>query len=170
MKKGRIIQFCYRKIIDNASEKQWEKYVFESSYKEFRMQAQLYNQDKKFRTIAEILHHVPAAERLHFLVSPSITGYIQQLKGIVPDVLDNLGKHFLHFEKYRFEIINSDIQDISHHQVAINFFSEPVEWIETIGNYMLITRSHEKADEENRLTHLVELKPFFSIYSLKEEV
>jgi len=31
----RIVRFCYRKIIEAASSKQWDKYVFESSYKEY---------------------------------------------------------------------------------------------------------------------------------------
>lgn len=133
------------------------------------MQAQFYNQEKKFKSFGEILMHVPAAEKLHFLVSASVTGYIQQLNGIIPDVLDNLGKHFLHFTNYRFEVINSDLYDKSVHQVAINFFSEPMKWFETIENYMLIS-SAVTNNEEGVPTHLLELKPFLSICSLKEEL
>ncbi|MFS2185844.1 hypothetical protein ACCC92_04165 [Mucilaginibacter sp. Mucisp84] len=36
----RVIILCYRKIIDIRSAKQWDKLVFESTYLEFKMQAQ----------------------------------------------------------------------------------------------------------------------------------
>src|SRR5437667_8522382 len=132
----KTIRICYRKVIDATSQKEWEKYVFESSYKEFLMQAQLYNPEKKYNTFAELLINVQGANKLHFLVSSSVLGYLQQLNGKIPDALNNLGKHFLKFTDYRFEIINSDVKNKTTHQVAINFFSGPLIWHETIGNYI----------------------------------
>ena len=134
----KIIRLCYRKVIDASSSKQWDKYVFESTYAEFLMQAQLYNQEKKYSSFSELMQNAPGAEKLHFLVSASMVGYLQQLDGVVPDILNNLGKHFLKFTDYRFEIINSDIKAKSTHQVAINFFSEPLIWHDTIENYLLV--------------------------------
>jgi len=163
----KIIRFCYRKIIDADSQGAWEKYVFESSYTEFLMQSQLYNQEKKYSSFAEILHHVPAAEKLHFLVSAAVTGYVQQLKGIIPGVLDNLGRHFLSFDSYRFEIINSDIKNKSQHKVAINFISQPMTWHYTIDNYMLVSEKGQTSTEDGELTHMIEMQPFLNIHSLK---
>src|SRR5260221_11985759 len=114
MSKG-IIRFCYRKVINASSPKPWDRYVFESSYKEFLMQAQFYNREKKYSSFAELLAKVRSAEQLHFLVSAAVTGYIEQLKGIIPDILNNLGRHFMHFDDYRFEIINSSIIDKAAH-------------------------------------------------------
>lgn len=168
MAKG-IIRLCYRKIINASSQKVWDQYVFESSYKEFLMQSQLYNQEKKYNSFAELLINVPGAERLHFLVSAAITGYVQQLKGKVPDILNNLGKHFLEFLNYQFEIINSDIKNKATHQVAINFFSEPMTWHDTIGNYLLVSPLNSGENQDGVLTHLVQLQPFLSIYSVKNE-
>jgi len=168
MTKG-IIRFCYRKIIDASSEKMWEKYVHESSYKEFLMQSQLYNQEKKYKSFAELLLNVPGAERLHFLVSAGVTGYIQQLNGVMPDILDNLGRHFIKFKDFRFEIINSDIADKSKHQVAINFFSEPMLWYDTVDNHLLLSAVSTEQNEDGVLTHLVMLQPFLSIYTIKNE-
>jgi len=164
----RVIRINYRKIIDASSQKVWDKYVFESSYKEFLMQAQLYNQQKKYSQFAELLTNVPDADKLHFLVSSSVVGYLQQLNEKMPDVLNNLGKHFLKFKNYQFEIINSDIKNKAAHQVAVTFFSEPLVWHETIGNYILISPVNEEKTEDGVLTHLLQLQPFFSIYSLKE--
>ncbi|MDT9071350.1 hypothetical protein, partial [Escherichia coli] len=84
------------------------------------------NQDKKYFSFSDIITHVPAAEKLHFLVSAAVIGYLQQLQGRVPDLVNNLGRLFLPFKNFRFEIINSDIKDRSKHQVAINFFTEPL--------------------------------------------
>lgn len=167
--KRRIIRLCYRKIIDASSQAVWDKYVFEDSYKEFLMQAQFYNQEKKYGSFAELLLNVPGAERLHFLVSASVTGYVQQLNGLIPDVLDNLGRHFLKFKNFRFEIINSDIKNKTTHQVAVNFFSDPLYWHDTIDNFLLLSYPENEKTADGLLTHLVQLHPFLSIYSLKEE-
>lgn len=163
----RIIKLCYRKIIGSTVSKQWDKLVFEDSYKEFLMQAQFYNQEKKYTAFSEIINNVPGSERLHFLVSSSVIGYLKQLNGIVPDVLNSLSKHFLSFKNYKFEIINSDVKDKSKHQVAVNFFSEPLEWIDTIGNQLLVSDG-KKNESGEYLTELFILQPFLSIYSLKE--
>jgi hypothetical protein len=168
MAKG-IIRLCYRKIIDTSSQKMWDKYVFESTYTELLMQAQLYNTEKKYTSFAELIINVPGADKLHFLVSAAIGGYIQQLNGIVPDILDNLGKHFLSFSNYRFEIINSDFKNKQQHQVAINFFSEPLVWHDSIDNYLLISPVNTDKNEDELLTNLVQLQPFLSIYSIKNE-
>ncbi len=165
--KKRIIKLCYRKVIDASSQKVWDKYVFDSTYQEFLMQAQFYNKEKKFNSFAEIVNNVPDAEKLHFLVSSAIVGYLQQLKGIIPDVLNNIGKHFLPFKNYRFEIINSDIKNKANHHVAINFFSEPLVWHDTIGEYMLLSPYNEEKLAGEVLTDLVKLQPFLSIYSLQ---
>lgn len=161
----RTITLCYRKIIDIHASKPWEKLVFEDTYTEFRMQAQLFNQEKKYRSFGELLQYVPRADQLHFLVSAAVRGYVQQLNGLVPDVLDNLGRHFLKFSQFKFEIINSDLLDKARHQVAINFYSDPLRWHDTIGTQLLV--SEAAIEESERLTNLFSLHPFQSIYSLQ---
>jgi hypothetical protein len=161
-----IIRLCYRKIIDASSPKAWERYVFDDTYAEFTLQAQLFNQEKKYRSFAQILHHVPNADQLHFLVSAAITGYVEQLQERVPDVTNSLGKLFLAFKHYRFEIINSDIREKVKHQVAINFYSEPLTWLATIGNQILVTSAH-KTENDERLTDMFFMQPSLSIYSIR---
>ncbi|PWS30982.1 hypothetical protein [Pedobacter paludis] len=162
----KAITLCYRKIIDHTNNKPWDKLVHEDSFAEFKMQSQFYNQEQKYTTFAELLLNVAGSEKLHFLVSASITGYLQQLKGIIPDVLDNLGRRFLTFENFRFELINSDIKDIIRHKIAINFFSKPLVWHDTIDNQLLVSALTEIEDEET-FTNLFQLQPFVSIYSIK---
>lgn len=162
----KVITLCYRKIIDNTNIKPWDKFVHEDSFAEFKMQSQFYNQEQKYTTFAELLLNVADAEKLHFLVSASITGYLQQLKGIIPDVLDNLGRRFLAFENFRFELINSDINDIDRHKIAINFFSKPLVWHNTIDNQLLVSQFTETVEEET-FTNQFPMQPFVSIYSIK---
>ena len=165
----KIIRLCYRKIIDASSQQAWDKYVFESSYAEFLLQAQFYNQEKKYTSFSELLLYVPNAEKLHFLVSAAIVGYVQQLGDRFPDIPDNLGKYFLSFKNYRFEIINSDSKKKASHQVAISFFSDPLTWHDTINNYLLVSPVDGEKTGDGILTYLLQLQPFLSIYSFKEE-
>jgi len=102
-------------------------------------------------------------------VSAAVTGYLQQLGGRVPDITDNLGKHSLTFKNYRFEIVNSNIKNKASHQVAINFFSEPLTWHETIGNYLLVSDPDSEKQDDHILTSLLQLQPFLNICSFKEE-
>lgn len=161
----RVMTLCYRKIIDAASARPWDKLVFEDTYAELQLQAQLYNPERRFRTYAELLQHAPGAGQLPFLVSGVARAYLPQLQGLVPDIVDNLGRHFLKFSRFQFEIINSDLLDRSRHQVAINFYSDPLIWHATIDNLLLV--SEAAATGEERLTHLVHLQPFLSIYSIQ---
>ncbi|WP_201981464.1 hypothetical protein [Hymenobacter rubidus] len=163
----RTITLCYRKIMDASATRPWDKLVWDDSYAEFRLQAQTFNPGNRYRSFGEILHYVPNAERLHFLVSGAVTGYVQQLNERMPDVLDNLGRQFLKFNRFQFELINSDLQDKSKHQVAVNFVSEPLRWHDTVGPYLVVSEARPAAAPTGEiLTHLVQLQPFLSIYSL----
>lgn len=163
----KIVRFCYRKIIDAASPTAWERLVFEDSYAEFKMQAQRFNPENKYSSFAEILHNNPAAEQLHFLTSAAAAGYVKQLNNKIPDVQNTLGKTFLPFSNFRFEIINADVKDISKHRVAINFYSDEVIWIDTVGSTMLLSINNT-VEKGELLTESFIMPPFVSIYSLKQ--
>lgn len=160
------ITLCYRKIIDAQSTKHWDKNVFEDSYAEFRMQIQNYVQFRQYPDYGLLVHHVPQARQLNQQVTPAITGYIQQLESITPDILNNLGRRFLRFERFQFELINSHFEQKDRHQIGISFFSEPMVWHATVGNYLLLSSKAQAAQSEPLLTHLMQLQPFLSIYHL----
>lgn len=167
----RVIIVCYRKIIDNGAVKQWDRLVFESSYLEFKMQAQNFSHGTAFTSYAQLLHNIPNAQRLTGLITPAVTGYIQQLGSIMPDILNNLGRRFLTFSKFQMEIINSDINDKDKHQVAINFYSEPLLWHDTIDNFLLISDhlapGQLPAENGKALTNLMQVQPYVNICSLQ---
>ncbi|NML64034.1 hypothetical protein HHL22_02335 [Hymenobacter sp. RP-2-7] len=163
----RRVVLCYRKLIDAQSARPWDQLVFTDSYRELRLQAQQFNPAGQHRTFGELLHHVPAAERLHGLVSGAVLGYLRQLDGLVPDLADNLGRRFLRFENFRFEIVNSHLQDQSQHRIAINFFTDPLYWHEpALGPFLLLSPAPPDATTGEQLTHLLQLQPFLAIHAL----
>lgn len=164
-KSYRSITLCYRKIISATSAQGWEKMLLEDTYKEFKMQFQLYNQQQQYFTFSHLLQVVPGAQQLHFLVSAAATGYVQQLGDKMPDIKDNLGLSFMKFQHFRFEIIQSDIRNISAHTVALNFISEPFLWTDTIGNCILLAKP-VLINEPHIQTHMLPLQPFLSIHSI----
>lgn len=164
----RFIRLLYRKVIDADSIKAWEKHAFNDSYTEFLMQAQLYSQEKKYSTFSDMVTNVAGAEKLHFLVSASVIGHLKQFNGKVPDIVNNMGDIFLPFKNYRFQIINSDSTNKAKHQVAINFITEPVTWVDTIANNLLISIKHAAENPAGEiLTEMVHLQSMLSVYSLK---
>jgi hypothetical protein len=164
---ARHITLCYRKLLDASATRPWDKLVLDDSYREFRMQAQYFNPEKKYRTFGELLHYVPGASRLHGLTSGAITGYLQQLGGVVPDVLDNLGRRFLKFDKFQFELINSDLLDPGKHQVAVSFFTEPLVWHATVGAYLIVSPAGAPGAEAPAPVHTFQLQPFLAIHTIQ---
>lgn len=164
--KNKTITLCYRKIIDINNNKSWDKLVFEDSFAEFKMQAQLYNQEKKYQTFAELLQNSKGAQNLHFLVSGAIVNYVSQLKEIIPDIANNLGKLFLKFDQFKFEIINAHISDITKFVICINFYSETLIWYDTIAPYLLLSKPN-LMESNITLTEMVAIRPYLTIYSIK---
>jgi len=167
MAKG-IIRLLYKKVIDVNSSKAWEKCAFNDSYSEFLMQSQLYNREKKYTSFSELQANVPNADKLHFLVSASVTGYLQQFSGLVPDITNAAGKAFLPFKQYRFEILASDITNINKHRIALHFITAPLLWIDTIGEQLLVAVNNTPQNDETVLTDMLALTPFLTIHSYKQ--
>lgn len=134
---------------------------------EFKMQAQNFSAGTPYTTYAQLLHHFPNAQKLTGMVTPSVTGYVQQLGGIIPEILNTLGRRFLKIRSFQFEIINSDINDRDKHVIAINFFSEPLVWHDTINNYLLVSPQNAvNQNDEEVLTELFQLQPYLNIHSV----
>jgi len=169
MAKG-IIRFCYKKIIDISAEKQWEKYVFEDTYREFFMQSQFYNQEGKYHTFQELIANVPGADKLHYLVSTAAINYIRQLNDLIPDIANAHQQLCLPFKNFRFEIIQSHTKRKEEHKVAIYFYTEPIIWIDTIDTQLLIAYGNQNdkvRNGEEIQTDLITMKSFLSISSFQ---
>jgi len=159
-----LIRLCYRKIIDADSRKAWDKAVFDDTHLEFYMQAQRLDPEGKFNTFLELNENLPNVDQLNYLTSTAAIGYIRQLKDIVPDVANAYGKLCLPFKNFKFEIIDSHIQDKAQHKIAIWFYSEPLTWIETVGNQLLIAYGNQLENTGKEIeTEMIPLVPYLSI-------
>ena len=166
----RLIRFSYRKIIDASSQNPWDKYVFDDTYMEFYMQSQYYNQSGQYTTLQELIDNVPNADRLHTKTSTAAVGYIRQLNGVIPDVLNSSGKVCLPFTQFTFEILRSHVSNKDMHKIALTFYSEPITWIDTVGDALLIAYGDKRdalSNGDEIETDTLYLQPFLSISSLQ---
>lgn len=133
-----VIKLSYRKIIDSQSTKAWDKAVWESTYLEFFMQAQQFDQSGQSLTFQEILDNNPRADQMHYLVSTAAMSYLKGLK-FIPDIINTEGVECLTFQNFKFEIIQSHTRQKELHQIAITFYSDALTWIDTVHNHFLVT-------------------------------
>lgn len=167
---SRVITLCYRKLVDANSTKQWEKLVFDDSYLEFKMQAQNFTAGTAYTTYSDLVNNIPNARALPGMVAHAITGYIQQLNGVMPDLLNNIGQRFLRFEKFQLVIINSDINQKEKHHIAIDFYSAPLTWIDTVNSSLLVSYNQPNAEDGTAvemISHLLQLPPYVNIHTVK---
>lgn len=163
----RTITLCYRKLIDATASRPWDRLVFAATYQEFCLQAQYFNQQQRYRSLAELLQHAPGAAQLSFLVSGAVRGYLQQLGGWVPEIVDNLGRPFLRFSQFEFELLASDILDQAQHRLVVSFYSEPLVWHDTVGPYLLVSDPSAAGPAGAFATRLFQLQPYLAIHSLQ---
>lgn len=139
MRKGNI-RFAYRIVINQHSRTAWEKYIWESTYQEFLMQAQLFNdKTQPALTFKELLSKNEKAEQLHFLVSMAAHPYILQWKGKIYHLADNLGNNFMPFNHYQLDIIDSNIKDIKAHEIGLTFYTPLISLIDIWDGHYLIS-------------------------------
>lgn len=159
----RKVRILYRKLIDSHAIRPWEKYVFDDSYREYQLQVQNIKNFAQYSGFAQMPDE--HKNRLNFLVSSSVVGYVQQLNNHIPDVLNGSGQLFLSFTQYRFEIVHSNPTNKNLHKIAINFYSDWLEWVDTISDRMLLSFS---SIGDEKLIETLQMQPHVSIYSLKE--
>ncbi len=166
-----LISLCYRKVIDASSQKAWDKFVFDDTHLEFYMKAQYFDQEGKYKTLQELIANVPNATQIHGMVSTAAMGYLRQLNDIVPDVTNTYGKLCLSFKRFKFEIVHSHIQNKAEHKIAIYFYSDPLTWIDTVGNQLLIAYGDQRealTKGEEIETDLIAMQPFVNISSIQK--
>lgn len=156
------IRLAYRMVIDYQSNSLWEKYVFEDTYAEYKMQHQTFdNKENPSQTFKELRRKNVNADQMHFLVSTAATHYIEQLNNNIYQIKDHLGSSYLTFEFFKFEIINSDIQNIENHKIGITLYSPVLRYLDKFNDLILI--SQNIIDDENIETLMFQLRPNLSI-------
>ena len=167
MSKG-IIKFSFQKIIEEVPASLWDKYVFDATWMEYRMQAANFNLQNKETLFTSIVRENPKAVQLHDAVSTAAVGYIRQLQELIPGLVNAHGKTVVPFKNFKFSIIQSDMMDSKLHKIEIIFISEPVTLIDVFNNQYLIAIG-DKQEELNAgkevATELVPQTDRLSIFS-----
>lgn len=162
------IRLAYRILIDSSSTIIWDKYVFEDTFKEYKMQSQQFNSvENPKNTFRELLSENEKAAQLHFLVGIAADGYVQQLKGNFYRVPDVLGNQYFPFINYQLDIVNSDITDHSKHKIGITFYSPLLSYFGIIeGNYIVSKNTENRNEYE---TIMFPVQPHLSICYIQKE-
>jgi len=113
MSKG-IIRLGVQKIIEEAPVSLWDKFVFDATWMEYRMQAANFNQQSRATLFTTIVRENPGAKKLHDAVSTAAIGYIRQLQDIIPGLVNAHGKNNNTDLKILSSILSSRIWWIVH--------------------------------------------------------
>jgi hypothetical protein len=151
-----LIKLAYRQVINEQSRSIFERNVFIASYNEFLLKSQTYNQERKFRSFKEMVNSDGRANSLHYKLSFPVLPFIELLHKKIPSLKDNAGKQ-IPFDHWQFELIDSDIKNKNMHTVAVNYFTDTITVLETLGEYMLLSLG-DKSDCINDVSETFVLK------------
>jgi len=146
-----LIQLAYRQIINEQCKGNFEQNILLVSYNEFLLKSQAYNLDRRFNTFREIVNNDGRANSLHYKLSFPVLPFIEQLQKKIPLLKDNAGKNIV-FDNWQFELIDSDVRHRSQHTIAINYYTDTITVIETLGEYMLLAAG----DRSDNLTGIAD--------------
>lgn len=158
-----IIRISYRQVISAQTTSEFEKDVWEESYQEFLMQSQTYYNGGSLTDFTSMREQNPKANSLHYKTGFSVGLFIKGLKNKIPGLYDTMNRN-LNFTDHRFEIIESDTQNKSRHEVAIYYTTERFILQDVMGEYLLVApigRENYTGEE----CFLVKLQPNLSISS-----
>ncbi|WP_326982178.1 hypothetical protein VUJ46_18525 [Chryseobacterium sp. MYb264] len=143
------IKLAFRIVIDQNSTLTWDKYIFEDTYFEYKIQHQVFDdKENRAKNYWELLAKNQHAERIPFLLSTSVTNYISQLNGEIKSLPDVLGNTFFPIESFKLDLISSNTEDPSKHKIGITFYTPELALIDIIDSKYLLSKN---IDPENGL-------------------
>ncbi len=133
------IKLAFRIVIDQTSEMIWDRYVFDDTYFEYKIQHQAFDdKENPVKNYWELLQKNPNARQIPFLLSGAASNYVSQLNGVIRSLPDVLGNTFFPFENFRLDLVSSHVEDASKHKIGLTFFTPVLLLIDIIdGKYLL---------------------------------
>jgi hypothetical protein len=136
------IKLAFRIVIDQNSTMAWDKYIFEDTFFEYKIQHQVFDdKENPVKNYWELLAKNPHAERIPFLLSASATNYISQLNGEIKSLPDVLGNTFFPIESFKLDLISSNVEDPTKHKIGITFYTPELLLIDIIDNKYLLSKN-----------------------------
>jgi hypothetical protein len=165
----KLIKLAFKQVIDGSANSEFEQNAFNDTYVELLMHAPVYNREKKFKTVSQMIAANPKANSLHYKVGFAIGLYANELSKKIPELTDSLGNPVT-FDIFKTEIVHSDITDRSKHVIAITYITALLELVDSFGEYLVLSKA--EASQEDRETFTINLQPRLSIinYKIDQEV
>ncbi len=139
------IKLAFRIVIDQNSEMIWDRYVFDDTYFEYKIQHQVFDdKENPVKNYWELLQKNPNAERISFLLSAATDNYVAQLNGIIKSLPDVLGSTFFEFENYKLDLVSSHLEDPSKHKIGLTFYTPKLILLDIIDGKYLLSKEAEK--------------------------
>ncbi len=136
------IKLAFRIVIDKDSTMIWDKYIFEDTYFEYKIQHQVFNSpEDPVKNYWELLAKNPAAEKIPFLLSTAVVNYVSQLNGEIKSLPDVLGNAFFPIANFRLDLISSNVEDSSKHKIGLTFYTPELLLLDMIDNKYLLSKS-----------------------------
>ncbi|MBB6333078.1 hypothetical protein HNP24_004081 [Chryseobacterium sediminis] len=135
------IKLAFRIVIDHNSEMIWDRYVFDDTYFEYKIQHQVFDEkENPVKNYWELLQKNPGAKQIPFLLSGAASNYVSQLGGVIRSLPDVLGSTFFPFANFKLDLISSHLEDSSKHKIGLTFFSSELLLIDIIDNKYLLSQ------------------------------
>lgn len=161
-----IIQVTYRHTIDYTTATGIERNILEATYKEYLLKSQAYNTTGEYTSFTALKKADGRANSLHYKTGFAADFFIAGFKNQMPYLQDVHGVPIV-FEKYRFELIESDINDIQKHKIAIYFITGNCTCFAEIANHLLLAYGSHVGDNGPVETFMVPLQPGVNISSVQ---
>lgn len=164
-----IIKLSYRQIIDISTPGQFEQDVFKASYEQFLSRSHAYNPEEKFQTFKQIVANDGRANALNYQCGMAVLPYVDMLDNNIPTLADNSGKA-IKFGAHQFDIIDSDVNNISGHKVKITYITETITALDHVEDYMLLAYGNKStelsgmSDKCIEDTFMLQIVPRLSVY------
>lgn len=156
------IKLAFRIVIDQNSTMAWDKYIFEDTYFEYKVQHQVFDdKENSVKNYWELLAKNPHAERIPFLLSSAVVNYVSQLNGEIKSLPDVLGNTFFPIETFKLGLISSNVEDSSKHKIGLTFYTPELLLIDSIDNKYLLSKNIQS--EEGYETFMFAFHPQVAI-------
>ena len=143
-----FLKLTFRYLTDANSPDQFSKALMKLSHDEFKLKSQAYNTEGKFNSFSEMKANDGRANSLHYKCSFAVSGLIETLNKKIPGITDELGRP-LEFETFSFELIESDINDLLRHKIAVHFITGELNLLMNAGDRLIVTKPGAEPDAEN---------------------
>ena len=139
------IKLAFRIQINVNSTNKWDKCVFESTFLEYKIQHQIWNDAKKpVKAYWELLQINTNAQKIPFMLNAAVFNYVSLLNGEIRSLPDVLGNTFFPIDSFNTDIISAHVEDVFQFKIGITFYTPELKLIDIIDNKYLLSKDTDE--------------------------